>query len=71
MNRPAVGVCIVGCNGAVATTVMAGIELMKKGLVPREGMITEGRLNQAVAAICERVQFVAAGLPLELKGRAC
>jgi adenosylcobinamide kinase/adenosylcobinamide-phosphate guanylyltransferase len=26
-----------------------------------------GRLNQAVAALCERVTFVAAGLPLQLK----
>jgi len=29
-----------------------------------------GRLNQAVAARCDRVTFVAAGLPLTLKGRA-
>ena len=27
-----------------------------------------GRVNQAVAARCERVSFVAAGLPLQLKG---
>jgi len=29
-----------------------------------------GRLNQAVAAACDRVTFVAAGLPLTLKGGA-
>jgi len=29
-----------------------------------------GRLNQAVAAACDRVTFVAAGLPLTLTGRA-
>jgi adenosylcobinamide kinase/adenosylcobinamide-phosphate guanylyltransferase len=27
-----------------------------------------GRLNQALAGVCERVSFVAAGLPLQLKG---
>lgn len=35
------GVCIVGSNGAVASTVIAGCVLMRKGLVPRSGMITE------------------------------
>src|SRR5690348_16325594 len=41
-----VGVCIIGSNGAVATTVMAGIALMRKGLAPRHGMLTESKLNQ-------------------------
>lgn len=44
------------------------------GLVPetplgRRFRDEAGRLNQAVAALCARVTFVAAGLPLELKGR--
>jgi myo-inositol-1-phosphate synthase len=36
-----VGVVIAGSNGAVATTVIAGAILMRKGLVPRHGMLTE------------------------------
>jgi len=43
-----VGVCIIGSNGAVATTVMAGVALMKKGLVPRKGMITEGSFGKNI-----------------------
>ena len=36
-----VGVLIIGSHGAVATTMIAGAALMRKGLVPRHGMITE------------------------------
>lgn len=35
------GVVIVGVNGAVSSTVIAGVELMVRGVVPRVGMITE------------------------------
>ncbi len=35
------GVCVIGAGGAVSSTIMAGVALMKKGLVPRHGMITE------------------------------
>src|SRR5215471_9371923 len=45
-----VGVLIIGSHGAVATTVIAGAALMRKGLSPRHGMTTE-------SAMC-------AGLPL-------
>src|ERR1700690_3374840 len=36
-----IGVCIAGSNGAVATTMIAGAALMRRGLAPRHGMITE------------------------------
>ena len=36
-----VGVVIIGVNGAVATTLIAGVELMIRGLAPRLGMVTE------------------------------
>ena len=42
------GVCIVGSSGAVATTVMAGVQLMKKGIVPRNGMLSEGPLGKTL-----------------------
>ncbi len=35
------GVCIVGASGAIASTLVAGVALMRRGLVPRLGMITE------------------------------
>jgi myo-inositol-1-phosphate synthase len=35
------GVAIIGVNGAVSSTVIAGTELMVRNLVPRIGMLTE------------------------------
>jgi myo-inositol-1-phosphate synthase len=35
------GVVIIGFNGAVASTLVAGVALMKKGVVPRRSMLTE------------------------------
>jgi adenosylcobinamide kinase/adenosylcobinamide-phosphate guanylyltransferase len=45
-----------------------GLGIMPMGAVSRCFMDEQGRLNQAVAAICDRAVFVAAGLPLVLKG---
>jgi adenosylcobinamide kinase/adenosylcobinamide-phosphate guanylyltransferase len=48
-----------------------GLGIMPMGAVSRCFMDEQGRLNQSVAAICDRAVFVAAGLPLVLKGAPC
>lgn len=45
-----------------------GMGIVPQGSVSRWFVDEAGRLNQAVAARCERVVWVAAGLPLALKG---
>ncbi|HYX26802.1 MAG TPA: inositol-3-phosphate synthase [Thermoanaerobaculia bacterium] len=52
------GVTIVGLGGAVSTTMIAGVELMLRGLVPRIGMLTEEADGNPLAG---RLDFV----PLE------
>jgi adenosylcobinamide kinase/adenosylcobinamide-phosphate guanylyltransferase len=48
-----------------------GMGIVPYGAVSRAFVDEAGRLNQDVAAHCERVLFVAAGLPLALKGPPC
>lgn len=48
-----------------------GMGIVPMGAVSRTFVDEAGRLNQEVAARCERVLFVAAGLPLALKGGPC
>jgi adenosylcobinamide kinase / adenosylcobinamide-phosphate guanylyltransferase len=48
-----------------------GMGIVPYGAVSRAFVDEAGRLNQDVAARCERVLFVAAGLPLVLKGGTC
>jgi len=43
------GVCFVGAGGAVASTVIAGVALMKRGLAPRIGMVTETELQRTLS----------------------
>ena len=47
-----------------------GLGIVPMGAISRWFVDEAGRLNQAIAAQCERVQWVAAGLPLYLKGQA-
>jgi adenosylcobinamide kinase/adenosylcobinamide-phosphate guanylyltransferase len=48
-----------------------GMGIVPMGAISRTFVDEAGRLNQDVAARCERVVFVAAGLPLALKGSPC
>lgn len=48
-----------------------GMGIVPYGAVSRAYADEAGRLNQDVAARCDRVLFVAAGLPLVLKGAPC
>ncbi|OWW19841.1 bifunctional adenosylcobinamide kinase/adenosylcobinamide-phosphate guanylyltransferase [Noviherbaspirillum denitrificans] len=48
-----------------------GMGIVPQGAISRWFVDEAGRLNQAVAARCERAVWVAAGLPLVLKGQAC
>lgn len=45
-----------------------GMGIVPLGEINRQFQDEQGRLNQAVAAIADKVSFVAAGLPLQLKG---
>ena len=38
------------------------------GEINRQFQDEQGRLNQAVATIADKVSFIAAGLPIKLKG---
>lgn len=44
-----------------------GMGIVPLGEINRRFQDEQGRLNQAVAALCDRVEFIAAGLPLKLK----
>ena len=45
-----------------------GMGIVPLGEINRQFQDEQGRLNQAVAAIADKVSFIAAGLPIQLKG---
>jgi adenosylcobinamide kinase/adenosylcobinamide-phosphate guanylyltransferase len=60
------------CEGDVLlVSNEVGMGIVPFGAMSRCFTDEAGRLNQAVAAVCDRAVFVAAGLPLCLKGGPC
>lgn len=55
----------------VLVTNEVGMGIIAQGAITRWYVDEAGRLHQSVAALCERVVWVAAGLPLYFKGTAC
>ncbi len=55
-------------GGVILVANEVGLGIIPQGAISRWFVDEAGRLNQAVAARCEQVIFVAAGLPLKLKG---
>ncbi|HEU4846467.1 MAG TPA: bifunctional adenosylcobinamide kinase/adenosylcobinamide-phosphate guanylyltransferase [Burkholderiaceae bacterium] len=71
-ERAALLQVLAQCPGdVVLVSNEVGMGIVPMGAVSRCFMDEAGRLNQAVAAACDRAVFVAAGLPLYLKGAPC
>jgi myo-inositol-1-phosphate synthase len=51
------GVLIVGVGGAVASTVIAGVHLMRQKLAPRIGMLTERAADMPASPIADAFDF--------------
>ena len=64
---------LVACLGGVTGELILVSNEVGMGLVPetelgREFRDLHGRMNQAVAGVCDRVLFMVAGLPVVVKG---
>jgi len=60
-----------GSGDVIFVSNEVGMGIVPYGAISRAFVDEAGRLNQDVAARCDRVLFVAAGLPLALKGPPC
>ena len=58
-------------GGLILVSNEVGMGIIPHGAISRWFVDEAGRLNQAVAARCDRAVWVAAGLPVVLKGQAC
>lgn len=70
-ERSALLSALPGLEGTVLlVSNEVGLGVVPMGELSRRFVDEAGRLHQALGAVCERVAFVAAGLPLVLKGPA-
>jgi len=61
--------CLEGVNGdVILVSNEIGLGLVPDTELGREFRDLHGRMNQAVAAVCDRVLFMVAGLPVVVKG---
>lgn len=71
-ERQALLDALAGCAGdVILVSNEVGMGIVPYGAISRCFTDEAGRLNQAVAAACDRAVFVAAGLPLVLKDATC
>ena len=71
-QQTALSAALARCDSEVVmVSNEIGMGLTPMGAISRRFMDEQGRLNQAMAARCERAVFVAAGLPIFLKGAPC
>lgn len=73
-ERAQAAMLLIAIKNAAGPVVLVGNEI-GLGVIPlgretRDFVDALGRLNQEVAQACERVSFMAAGLPLTLKGQS-
>jgi myo-inositol-1-phosphate synthase len=59
------GVVVIGVNGAVSSTLIAGCELMNRGLAPRNGMLTESGELSELLQFSQMDEIVFAGWDLQ------
>ena len=61
-------VLLASSNPVILISNEVGLGLVPVTPLGREFRDAQGRLNQRIAAVCDHVEFIAAGLPLKLKG---